>query len=233
MRHLIASLGLPLITGVFLAPAAADAQTLLLDEGTFVLRSGGREIGRESFVIRQTGTGSAAVVVAQGRVNLNDATGLQTSLETAGPALRPAAYQISIEGDAPRTIAGRVAGGRFSARIVSPAGEMMREYLAGDGAVIIDDGVAHQHYFLGRRIDEAPFRVPIIIPRQSRQITASISAPVADRVNVAGRQVDAQRFTVAIGEGAPRRVWVDDDGRVLRLEVPGQGLVAERLALPD
>ena len=231
MRNLIAIVGVAAAT--LSTSAAASAQTLVLDEGQFTLRTNGREVGREVFAIRQTGTGPAAVVIAQGRVELTDADNLQTSLETSGPALRPAAYQISVEGDEPQKIAGRIAGGRFSARIVSPAGEMMREYLAGDGAVIVDDGVAHQLFFLARRLDQAPFSVPIIIPRRSRQLSASVSAATQDAVTIAGQRVNARRFTVEPASGDTRRVWVDDEGRVLRVEVPARDLVAERTSVPD
>jgi len=219
--------GLVLLAGA----APATAQTLVVDEGTFVLRIGSQEIGREAFSIRQNGSGAGAVVIAQGRVDLNEDAGVVTSLEVSGPALRPAAYQVQVQGEEPQRIAGRVTGGRFSARIVSPAGEMMREYLAGDGAVIIDDGVAHQHYFLARRLADAPFRIPVIIPRQSRQVSASVSAASGETIRVAGESVQARRFTVEMPSGT-RTVWVDDDGRVLRLEIPSSGLVAERVELP-
>lgn len=231
MNRFVTFAGLAVLMAV--APRPAAAQTLLLDEGTFVIRSEGRDIGQETFTIRRSGTDASSVVTAQGRVTLTSAGDIRTSLETAGPALRPAAYQIAIEGDAPQRIAGRVAGGRFSARIVSPEGEMMREYLAGDGAVIIDDGVAHQHYFIARRIDEAPFTIPVIIPRQSRQASASVSAPVTERVSIAGQSVSARRFSVELTGGDARTVWIDGAGRVLRLEVPAQGLTVERTALPD
>lgn len=217
---------------IVLAATAASAQTLTLDEGTFVLRSGGREIGREVFTIRQNGTGSGSVIVAQGRVDLNDSDGLVTNLEVSGPSLRPASYQVQVEGDQPQKIAGRVAGGRFSARIVSPAGEMMREYLAGDGAVIIDEGVAHQNYFLARRLAQAPFRVPVIVPRQSRQVSTSVAAPTDATLSIGGKSVEARRFSVQPQGGDARTVWADSEGRILRVEIPSRDLVAERTELP-
>jgi hypothetical protein len=58
---------------------------------------------------------------------------------------------VKVEGAESQQIAGRVVGGRFSAKIISPAGEQMREYLASDGAIVADEGVAHHYYFLARQ----------------------------------------------------------------------------------
>ena len=158
-----------------LAVSPAGAQTTVVDEGTFVLRENGREVGREVFAIRRSGTGPGAVIVAQGRIELGESDDLVTQLEVSGEGFRPATYAVQVEGTEPQRIAGRVAGGRFSARIISPAGEMMREYLAGEGAVIVDEGVAHQYYFIAQRLDAGSFTVPLIIPRQSRQVSASVT----------------------------------------------------------
>ena len=217
---------------VLALPAPAVAQTTVLDEGTFVLRENGREVGREVFSIRMSGTGPGAVVVAQGRVELGEADDLVTSLEVSGDGFRPATYAVQVEGTEPQRIAGRVSGGRFSARIISPAGEMMREYLAGEGAVIVDDGVAHQYYFIAQQLDGATFTVPLIIPRQSRQVSASVSVGAPASLTIGGQSIQARRLDVSPSGMPDRSVWVDADGRVLRLEIPSRGMTAERLAPP-
>ena len=215
-----------------LASAPLEAQTTVVDEGTFVLRENGREVGREVFAIRRSGTGPGSVVIAQGRVDLGDADDLVTSLEVSGEGFRPATYAVQVEGAEPQRIAGRVAGGRFSARIISPAGEMMREYLAGDGAVIVDEGVAHQYYFIAQHLDESSFTVPLIIPRQSRQVSAAVSVGATENLTIGGQAVSARRLSVRPTGMPDRTVWVDAQGRVLRLEIPDRGMTAERLAPP-
>jgi hypothetical protein len=215
-----------------LASSPLGAQTTVVDEGTFVLRENGREVGREVFAIRRSGTGPGAVVIAQGRVDLGEADDLVTSLEVSGEGFRPATYAVQVEGAEPQRIAGRVAGGRFSARIISPAGEMMREYLAGEGAVIVDEGVAHQYYFIAQQLDETSFTVPLIIPRQSRQVSASVSVGAAENLTIGGQSVMARRLDVRPTGLPDRSVWVDAQGRVLRLEIRDRGMTAERLALP-
>lgn len=228
----------PVVLGALaavLCAASAKAQTVTLDEGTFRLLIGGREVGTETFSIRQNGSGGDAVIIARGRVVLDNDPGarqLTSSLQLAGGSLRPAAYDVKVEGADERQIAGRVAGGRFSARIVSSAGENMREYLVSEGAVVVDDGIAHHYYFLARRLgDQASASIPVVIPQDSRQVIAEVTAGPRESVQVGGTSVQGRRLTVSIG-GNQRTVWVDDEGRVLRVEMAGDRLVAERTAPP-
>jgi hypothetical protein len=217
------------------AVAAAMAPQTTLDEGTFRLLVGGREVGTETFLIQQTGSGVDAVIVARGRASLNTLQGAEqvtASAQVAGGTLRPAAYDMELRGADGQRIAGRVVGGRFSARIVSADGENTREYLVSEGAVLADDGVAHHHYFIARRVTGSSARIPLLVPREGRQVWAEVSAVDEQAVTAAGATVTA-RLLVIRPEGAPeRRVWVDGSDRVLRLEIPERSYVAERVALP-
>lgn len=222
-----------LISGLVATPVAA--QTVTLDEGSFRISVGGKEVGTEVFSIRQNGTGQNAVIIAVGRIVLDSDKGpqeLSSELQVAGGSLRPAAYEVRVQGADAEQIKGRVVGGRFSAQIVSPAGEMMREYLAGDGAVVADDGVAHQYYFLARRADGKSARMPLIIPRMSRQVMAQVTHGGAEKIAIAGRSYEAQKYTVSAAGTPTREVWVDAEGRVLRLEIADRKLVAQRMAAP-
>jgi hypothetical protein len=221
--------GLVVAIAAVAVAAPASAQTVTLDEGTFRLMIGGREVGTETFSIRQNGSGADAVIIARGRVTL-DSNETTSSLQLAGGTLRPAAYDVKLEGADARQIAGRVVGGRFSARIVSPAGENMREYLVSDGAIVVDDGIAHHYYFLGRQ--DGAGRVPIVIPQESKQVVAEVSMGATEAVTVGGRSVQGRRMTVKPAGGAERTVWLDGEGRVLRVEVPSNRYVAERTAPP-
>lgn len=223
----ISALAMTLALGA--APAAA--QTEVVDEGTFRLSVRGTPVGTETFSIRRSGTGSTSTIVAQGRTVLDSGEQTRALLQVDGPALRPSAYQIEVTGSDRQSIRGQAAGNRFRAQIVSTAGEMMREYLASDGAVVLDEGVAHQHYFLVPRAGEGD-RVPVIIPRQSRQISATLSDAGAETIEIAGQQVSARRIDIEPAGMPARSVWVDAQGRVLRLRIPDSGYLAERTQLP-
>jgi hypothetical protein len=219
-----------------LAVTPLAAQTVTLDEGSFRISVNGKEVGTEVFSIRQNGSGASAVIIAVGRVVLDGDKGpqeLSSELQVAGATLRPAAYEVRVQGASAEQIKGRVVGGRFSAQIVSPAGEMMREYLAGDGAVVLDEGVAHQYYFLARRADGKSVRMPIIIPRLNKQVLADVADGGPEKIAIVGRSYEAHRYIISLA-GQPRReVWVDAEGRVLRLEIPDRKFAAQRVAAPN
>jgi hypothetical protein len=222
------------LLGVF-AQFDAMAQGTSIDEGTFRLLVNGQEVGTETFTIRQTGSGADAIVTARGRVALDGQAGAQqlaATLQLAGPALRPAAYEMALEGADAQRVAGRVVGGRFSARIVSATGEQGREYLVSEGAVVLDEGVAHHYYFLALRVDAGSARVPVVIPRESRQVWAEVTSGGTENINVGGRTISGRRLTVTPQGGTARHVWVDAQNRVLRLEIPERSFVAVRTAAP-
>jgi hypothetical protein len=211
------------------APAAA--QTVRLDEGTFRILVNGREVGTETFSLRQNGTGPDAVVIAQGKVIL-DSNETTANVQLSGAGLRVVAYDVELSGADARRIRASVTGSRASARTLSSAGETMKEYLVSEGAVLLDDGIAHHYYMIGRRAQAGATRVAILVPRESRQVQATLSAPASENVTIAGSSVAASRITVQPSGGDARTVWIDAEGRVLKVEIPARNYVAVRSALP-
>jgi hypothetical protein len=209
----------------------AAAQTVRLDEGTFRLMVGGREVGTETFSIRQNGVGPDAVIIAQGRVVLESGE-VMANVQVGGAGLRPVAYDLELRGGDARRIRGSVSGSRAAARTTSAAGETMREYLVTDGAVVLDDGVAHHYYFIAMRAAAGATQVPIMIPRESRQAQARIVQAGEESISAGGATVRARRLNIEPAGGEARSVWIDAEGRVLRVEVPARNLVAVRTALP-
>lgn len=224
---------LPLVGLALAAAAPLSAQTEGDDRGTFQVYVGGRLAGTEEFSIQQTGGGANAEVVATGRVQLQLPTGtleLAPRLRTTGFQANPVAYEIAIGGSSPRKIVGTVGGGRFSARIVTPAGEQLREYLASSGATVLDDGLAHHYYFLARRVRNG--RVPIIIPRDNRQVLATVSDLGEERVRIGDTTATLYHLVVRPDNGEERHVWVDALNRVIKVEIPARDYVAVRTEVP-
>lgn len=215
------------------APAAA-AQTAANDEGSFRVFLQGREIGTEEFQIRQTGAGAGTETVATGSVRLRMPDGtleLTPRLRTTGLRADPVSYQVDVGGDSPRRIVGTIGGGRVSARIVTPTGEQLREYVASTGAVLLDEGVAHHYAFAAAR-RHMP-RMPVLVPRENRQVMATLTAAGTEQVQVAGVSVQADRLVVQPAGGAAAHVWVDALNRVLRVEIPERGYLAVRNEVPQ
>jgi hypothetical protein len=216
-----------------LAAAPLAAQTGADDAGTFAVFVGGHQVGTEEFSIRQSGVGANAEIVATGRVSLQLASGnleLAPRLRTTGFQADPVSYEVTVGGDAPRRISGTVGAGRFSARIVTAAGEQMREYVASSGATVLDDGVAHHYALLARRTRSG--RVPILIPRENRQVMATVRDLGEERLTIDGRTLDLFRLVVTPDGGDERHVWVDALSRVIRVDIPAAGYRAQRTEIP-
>lgn len=216
-----------------LLPTGLRAQTGAQDEGTFEVRVNDRVVGSEEFSIRQLGAGTAADFVATGRVRVTLTGGgldLTTSLRSSGIQADPVVYEVTVGGDAPRRIVGSVGSGRFSAKIMTPTGEQLREYVASSGATILDEGVAHHYYFLARRTRNG--RVPILIPRENRQVMAQVTDRGEESVNIRGTAVTLYHLLVQPEGGDERHVWVDDLGRVIRVSIPARSYVATRTEIP-
>jgi hypothetical protein len=223
---------LALVAGLVALASPAPAQW---DEsGRFEVTIDGRPAGTEEFTIRRTGTGETAETTAIGRVQLRLATGsldIAPRLRTTGDDTRAVAYQVEVGGDSPRTIVGTVGAGRFTARIQTATGEQMREYVASEGAVVLDDGVAHHYRFVAERAREG--RIPVLIPRENRQVMVEVADGGRSRTTVAGQEVQARRLTLRGTNFPERHVWVDGSNRVLRVEIPSTGYLAVRAALPE
>jgi hypothetical protein len=139
---------------------------------------------------------------------------------------------VEVRGPETERINARFTGNRASARITAAAGENMREYLVADGAVLVDEGVAHQYYFVARRAGRTGATVPIIVPRASRQVDANLTVVGTENVTVAGTSVPATHYVVAPAGAATAHVWTDSRGRVLKVEIPSRKYLAIRTAAP-
>lgn len=209
------------------------AQTGMSDEGTFQIYVGGREAGTEEFSIEQSGSGTSAQVVATGRVRLTLPVGtlqLVSRLRASGLAANPMTYEVTVGGDSPRQIVGEVGDGRFSAQIITPTGEQLREYVASSGALVLDEGIAHHYYFLARRLRDG--RVPIIIPRENRQVMATVTDLGEESININGTDVTLYHLVVQPDGGDERHVWVDALNRVTQVEIPAREYRAVRTEIP-
>lgn len=213
-----------LATALGTLPAAAQVTTV--DEGSFSVTQNGRPIGREEFRISSTPGTSGPVYLATATAAYGD--------RRLSPALRtdtsgaPIAYQIDIRNgtDGPERLSGQVGRGRFSARIQTPRGEAAREYLVSDGALVLDDDIYHQYYFLARRAHDGS--VPVVIPRRNVQVVMHVSTKGREAVTIGDRTIEATHLVLTEPGGATRDVFVDDAGRVLEVAIPAKGIVAMR-----
>jgi hypothetical protein len=215
-----------------LAARSVAGQVTVVDEGSFTISRGGDRIGREDFSIRHVPTTPGAfetltrglVVLGARRLTVDfsaDSTGL------------PARFQSKtmVDGRTGETYRAEVTGRRYSARALRTSGESARELLLPERALLVEDGVFHILQFVVARGAGA---VEAVVPARGVVVTLSIEAAGADRVSIALQSIDARKFIVREGmTDLVREVWTDGAGRLLKVAVPAEHLLAVRDEAPQ
>lgn len=224
----------PLLVLGFLQPTAAASQSVVVDEGTFRLLADGRQIGTESFTIHRLGTGADAQILATAEIRMEVPEGrldLRPALQAAGTDMAVSAYQVKVSGAHQEEVTVELGDRRFLTRVRTEHGLQEREYRAAPGTLLLDTRVAHQYYFVSHRVGDSGGSVPVMVPREGRQYDLQITPAGGEQVEIGGQNVQARRLRLE-GGGDTRDLWVDDEGRVLRVEFADGGFVAIRERLP-
>jgi hypothetical protein len=217
-----------------LSPRQAGAQGTLVDEGTFQISVGGTPAGSERFSIRSSETPQGSQLIATAEITLREDGAelqLRPALQLTGGDMAVTAYQVKISGGRNEEVFVTATDGRFLTRSLSDRGERERELRAVAGTVLVDLGVAHHYHFLVNPVGGRRDAVTLIVPREGRQHELSLSEVGNEPVDVGGRSVSALHLRLGAGPDT-RDVWVDDAGRVLRVDHPAVGYSAVRVELP-
>jgi hypothetical protein len=218
------------LTLVALAAAAVTralpGQVATLDEGSFTITVNGERVGREDFRIRTTPGSNGPEVVATASVSYANRRILpQMRGDSTGA---PSQYVVQVK-EGPgvdESVTGIVGRGRVSASVKNARGESANEFVVSQGALVIDDDVFHQYYFITRRKAVGP--ISVIVPRRNTQVTMRVTDVGADKLTIGGTTVEARHYTIADPGGADREVWADASGRLLKVAIPSRGVVALR-----
>jgi hypothetical protein len=230
------TLGLLCMTSLAMPlPSGAAAQVSVVDEGSFTITRDGARSGRETFTIRKTGVGAANAYVANGTTDL-DGRRLVPALQTDAD-FEPIKYQLEVRKDDNvverlKGIAGR---GRFSMQVRTSQGESTREFIASDEAVLLDDDVFHQYYFVAQRalkLGAAGGSIAVVTPQRAEQRVLTAKWAPDESVVIAGRPVAAKHLMLSEAGGGSQSLWVDAAGHVLKVSLDGRRLVIQRDALP-
>ncbi len=204
------------------------AQVTILDEGTFSRSVNGTRVGREDFSIRAARSTPGAVFVAQ--ANVLEGEQRRTVVLNADSLGGPVRFQL--ESREANTVVGSVVGERqrslWSGRILTQRRESARELPLPADVFIAEAGVVHALWFVLRFGQDRD--VVLFAPSGPSQDTVRISKGSTDSVTVAGRVLEAVRWTLHdAGDGRLLwEIWLDAAGRILRARHPATGLEALR-----
>jgi hypothetical protein len=208
------------------AALPALAQVTTLDEGTFTISRNGTPIGRESFTIKSSPGGMGGPVV-QARATVSYDDRRLTPVLKADSIGSPTEYQLEVRAGAnAEVLKGVIRRGRFSATMQTPRGENLKEYVVSEGALVLDEDVFHQYYFLAR--GKRSGAVPVVVPHQNVQVMMRIEDRGPATVTIGGQPIPGQALVLVEPAGASREIWVDSQGRVLKVAIPARGLLAVR-----
>jgi hypothetical protein len=213
---------------LFASATSVAAQGVIVDQGRFEIRVGGRPAGSEEFVIRRAGLGSGDALFANGTVSLTspDRQEIRPLLRVQPLSGAAEEYQVTVQGAEATEIRLGRAGRRYVATIRSEAGAEDREFQARPETRILDQGVAHHYYFV--RSEREGREISVLEPRSRRQFTLVAGAATTEDLRLGPNIVTARRVSFT-GQGtAERVVWFDRQGRVLRVEISSEGYVAQR-----
>ena len=231
-RHRLSAARLALV--FLLAPSPLRGQGALVDQGSFRILVGAREVGLETFSIRRSGTGEDLRYAADSDIRADLPEGrleLVTTLATQGSALTPSGYQAKRSGDQEGQLTYRVRGNRLVLRLNSPRGEELREFRYQEGVVILESGVSHHFHFLVAQYLLGNTRVPVLSPRERLFFEVELEERETSTLRIGTSSRAARRLRVS-GDSLQWEVWFDSEGRVLRVEQPLRGFRAERVEMP-
>ena len=220
------AIALALAASAFASPAPAQGTTV--DEGTFVVTRNGAVVGKEAFRILRSSSGgrlyTSTAQCAFGERRMSPAL----SADASGV---PLLYQLEVKngGDLEERLRATGRPGRLNAVLQTRTGESAKEYVVAGGALILDEDVYHQHFFVP--LAQRSGAVTVVVPRRNTQVAARVEDLGRDKVRIDGKDVAAIHLIITLPDGA-RDLWFDDSGRLLKVAVPARGLVALREELP-
>lgn len=208
---------------------AAELRGQQLDRGRFRLFLDGSEVGTEDFTIQRIGSGEAQETLARGAVRMNDGRVITTILRTVGPAMAFSEYAAIVRGADTLEVRVVHAGDRLRRVTVAPWGEEEQEFRASPRTMIFDPGIAHHYFVVGGFLAGGTTETTLhaFEPRSGGKNWNAELDIGSETLMLEGEQVEATRVRIRSG-GEIRTVWFDGSGRLVRVEAPQDGFVAQR-----
>ncbi len=205
-----------------------------IDEGVLVVRVDTQEVARESFRLSQgrlsrgeTGwTLATTIRYDRARPVVVLAPILEVNTDTMPATLQ---YDVA-DPRQPSRILGELGRGRFTVRLVARATERAREFSTGQQAVVLDDSVFALYLFAAWRAASGPRPLTAIFPRALRR--DDIQVQDHGQASTSLNRDPARLHHITVDGGGPEtvHVWLDDSGRLMKVEIPSRHLTVERLA---
>jgi hypothetical protein len=205
---------------------ANPARAQLPDEGVFVVRQKGQEIGRESFKFRPARHGRAAgdsIILAASYPAVRPTAEFRAVLEQGpGTALALEINVVSPEGAT--QIYAAVSRSRVTVRTVARGIESAREFPGGDHIVLLDENLYGLFLTVARSASDSGTQMIAIYPRSGRTVSFTARRS-SGQVNIA----DTPATEIRLMGDLNGSINLDNAGKLVRVALPDLGLEATRL----
>lgn len=210
----------------------AGAQGRILDEGVLRVTIGRAEVAREEFSVTLGGSSEGRLGYRIAATAFYPPRRTRVVISPAvdiAPDSQPRLVEFEARtADAVRTIA-QIGPRRLTIRRFWLGGENFIEHPSSPRALVVDDSV-FALYAVPPGL--TPGDVLLIAPRSNVRVPSRL-----DNLGRGETVVDGTRYVllhlVFTAGMDTRHVWYDDDGRLMKVEIPSRGLSAERVAGPE
>ena len=217
-----------------LALALLQAAGTAVDEGVFVVRVDTLEVARESFRLThgRLSRGDAGWTLAttirydRARPVIVLAPILEVNSDTMPATLQ---YDVA-DPRQPSRILGELGRGRFTVRLDARATERAREFPTGPRTAVLDDSVFALYVFVGWRAASEPSALTAIYPRGLRREVVQIQDLGLASTTLNRGPARLRHITLGVEGPGTVNIWLDERGRLMKVEIPSHHLIAERLA---
>jgi len=203
------------------------------DHGVFILQVAGRQIGTENFEIRSRGGQVEARAEIQIHVTQNGKTFAFKTFPylILNAALEPIAYTWSQRGPQSSRISINFARSPVRVRYHTVNGRQdVRTFALPHGVVILDDNVIDQYELAARRYLRTPGgkqTFQAFTPQEALPGVITVSSLGVESLQLNGHKQICQRLVLSTSL-AQIDLWVDKQGRLLRMERASTQFVASR-----
>lgn len=203
--------------------AGGDLAAQQIDAGRLALREGGQRVAIESYRVWEAGANlnSVAAIEPSGNRGGDFQVGISLDARFRGQEYR-------LRGPDGRALDGVWAVDRVRIHTVTEEGERWRELPSRGPSTVLEEGVAHHYLLLIHVLRESGGRATAVVPLRGVTVTTELVGQQDSQVTLDDLSIAATRYDLRV-DGAERRVWIDADGRLLRVLDPASGREAIRL----
>ena len=204
-----------------------------IDEGTLVVRQDTAEVAREAFRLSSVRIGPGGMgwtLATTARYDrARPVVVLAPILEVTSDS-QPATLEFDVANPtAPGRILGQVSRGRFTVRMLHHRSERAREFPVTGRTVVLDDSVFALYLFVAWQAGPRPVEIAAIVPRTGRREMLTVQDHGIGATALNRDPATLRHISVTGGPNQLVDLWLDETGRLLKVEIPSRRLRIERL----